>query len=300
MNRSVPRSRLCTQRELETPDFQRWAEVLLQPQGRLHRKLWEWYFIAETLDREGMLVPGRRGLGFAVGTEPLSAAFAARGASVLASDLDAEQAANEGWVDTDQHSESLSALNERGICDQVEFERLVDFRAIDMSNFDPAGLGGFDFVWSSCAFEHLGSLVAGLQFVVNSVSCLKPGGLAVHTTEFNVASNDATVLDGGTVIYRQRDIEDLVADLRSQGHLVEVDFDRGSLPVDYHVDIPPYTHDPHLKLHLMGFTTTSLGLVVRRGGAVDDGARDDPDQRANGRAAGLLRRVRQVRPKSSS
>ncbi len=259
----VPRSRLCTQEELESPSFQRWAQILREPHMYLHRKLWEWSFIAEILDRDGMLAPDKRGLGFAVGHEPLVAAFAARGATVTASDLDVEQAALAGWVGSNEHAASLSKLNDRGLCSASEFARLVTFRVVNMLDINVDELCDFDFTWSSCAFEHLGGLDAGHQFVLNSMKCLKPGGLAVHTTEFNVASNDATVDTGGTVIYRQRDIEALVADLRSHGHRVWLDFDRGSLPIDYHVDVPPYTHDPHLKLHLMGYTTTSIGIVVR-------------------------------------
>jgi hypothetical protein len=132
-----------------------------------------------------------------------------------------------------------------------------------MLDFAFEKLRGFDFLWSSCAFEHLGSLMAGHQFVVESMKCLKPGGLAVHTTEFNAGSNDATVSEGATVIYRKKDIEALASDLRSKGHLISLNFDSGNLPADYHIDIPPYTHDTHLKLRLQQHTTTSIGIVVR-------------------------------------
>ena len=262
-HQSVPESRLCTQQELETEAFQRWADVLREPHLLLHRKIWEWCFITRVLEGEGMLAPGNRGLGFAVGREPLVAQFAACGASVVATDLDVDHAAEAGWVGSGEHAASLAVLNERGLCPPEVFDRSVRFQEVNMLDIPVAELGEFDFVWSSCAFEHLGSLQAGIDFVVNSMECLRPGGLAVHTTEFNVGSNDATMSEGGTVIYRQRDIEDLAATLRSRGHQIELNFDRGTLPLDYHVDIPPYTHDPHLKLHLMGYTTTSVGLVVR-------------------------------------
>jgi len=133
-----------------------------------------------------------------------------------------------------------------------------------MTDLPVGELGPFDFVWSSCAFEHLGSLERGLDFVVNAMQFLRPGGLAVHTTEFNVGSNDDTVADGGTVIYRRRDLETLASRFRADGHEVRLTFDLGDLPNDYAADIPPHAHDPHLKLHLMGFTTTSYGLIVRR------------------------------------
>ena len=103
--------------------------------------------------------------------------------------------------------------------------------------------------------------------MINAVEkTLKVGGVAVHTTEFNASSNDATVAEGDTVIYRLRDMEQLVTRLRDRGHQVEP-FVVGPTAhaLDYHVDVPPYKHDIHLKLLLAGYVTTSVGLVVRRG-----------------------------------
>lgn len=260
----TPESRLCTQAELESKTFQQWARILREPHMQLHRKLWEWCFITDVLHREGMLESGRTGLGFAVGREPLVAYFASRGVGVLASDLDVDRASAAGWVGSKEHAASLEILNERRICPPDLFKSKVAFKEVDMNNFDAGHLGMFDFVWSSCAFEHLGSLEHGLKYVENAMACVRPGGLAVHTTEFNVGSNTDTHAEGGTVIYRRRDIENLVTRLRKAGHKISVDYSLGQMPADYNVDVPPYTHDVHLKLHLMGHTTTSIGLVIRR------------------------------------
>ena len=100
------------------------------------------------------------------------------------------------------------------------------YRDVDM-NAIPADLRGFDFTWSSCALEHLGTLAAGMDFVVAQMDCLAPGGVAVHTTEYLVSSNDATVEAGGTVFYRRRDIEALADRLRRAGHAIDVDYTRG-------------------------------------------------------------------------
>lgn len=261
---SVPISRLCTQTELQSPEFQQWAKVLREPHMVLHRKLWEWCFITDVLDRQGMLSNGKSGLGFAVGREPLVAFFASKGASILASDLDVDRAATAGWVGSNEHAASLEMLNERNICPPDIFAQNVRFQEVDMNNFSKDQLGEFDFVWSSCAFEHLGSLENGLRYVENAMYCVKSGGLAVHTTEFNVGSNELTHEEGGTVIYRRRDIDELVLRLRNAGHQVKVKYNFGDHPADYNVDVPPYTHDVHLKLHLMGHTTTSIGLVIRK------------------------------------
>jgi hypothetical protein len=59
---------------------------------------------------------------------------------------------------------------------------------------------------SSCALEHLGTLDGGLDFIVRSAELHFPGGVAVHTTKFNVLSNNSTIEHGENVIYRRRDI----------------------------------------------------------------------------------------------
>lgn len=133
-----------------------------------------------------------------------------------------------------------------------------------MNAISPELHGGFDFTWSSCCFEHLGSIEHGLRFVEESIKLLKPGGIAVHTTEFNLSSNDETVSEGGCVIFRRRDIDRLAQRLTAQGHRICLDYTEGTSPADLHVDVPPYTANPHLRLLLQGFVSTSIGLIVQK------------------------------------
>ena len=92
----------------------------------------------------------------------------------------------------------------------------------------------------------------------------QPGGFTVHTTEFNVSSNDETLVDGHTVLYRRRDLEDLVMHMRAAGHEMRITFASGSAPEDLHVDSVPYTN-LHLRVFTEGFVHTSFGLIIRRG-----------------------------------
>src|SRR5206468_7166259 len=139
--------------------------------------------------------------------------FASFGCQIVATDQAEEAALAGGWIDTGQHATSLQALNERFICPPNQFKRLVSFRHVDM-NAIPSDLKGFDFTWSSCAFEHLGSIKMGLRFLENQMACLRPGGIAVHTTEFNLSSNTKTIKRGTVVLFRRRDIEKVAARLR--------------------------------------------------------------------------------------
>jgi hypothetical protein len=142
----------------------------------------------------------------------------------------------------------------------------------------PSDLRDYDFCWSVCALEHLGSIAAGLEFVRNSLATLRPGGLAVHTTEFNFLNDHQTIDNWPTVLFQQKHFEELTEKLEGEGHCVsELDFDYGNKPLDKFIDLPPYIHDwpesrrdiwgeghNHLKVGIDGFAVTCFGLIIRK------------------------------------
>lgn len=261
-NLTDPVSQSCTANQFHEEAYAYWCEQIGE-QPRNHRKQWEFCYIAQALSLAGVLTPGRIGLGFGVGAEPLGALFASRGAKVVGTDLEPEQARTDGWIDTDQHASGKHAMNDRGICPADRFERNVSFRFVDMNNI-PAEIGQYDFCWSACAFEHLGSIRKGHDFILNTAQLLKPGGIGVHTTELNCSSNDQTLSSGSTVIFRKRDFQAMIADLTKMGFKVTVNWHLGDEPLDYHIDLPPYSHDNHLKIQLDRWVATSFGLIIRR------------------------------------
>jgi hypothetical protein len=230
----------------------------------MHRKQWEFAFVAQALSERGLLAPGKRGLGFGVGREPLPSLFASLGCAVVASDQSPERAAETGWTRSGQHSADLMTLNDREICEPVQFTQLVSYRMVDMRSV-PDDLVDFDFVWSTCSLEHLGSLAAASDFVHRAMSCLRCGGFAVHTTEFNASSNHHTIVDGPTVLYRKRDLEQLCDRLRADGSIVELELEDGHEEWDDWIDLPPFQAEPHLKLLIGNFVATSVGLIVQKG-----------------------------------
>jgi 2-polyprenyl-3-methyl-5-hydroxy-6-metoxy-1,4-benzoquinol methylase len=231
---------------------------------RFHRKQWEIIYIAQALHMHGKLGPGKRGLGFGVGTEPLAAMFAAEGCTVTATDLPYDAAQSTIWPKIGQHSQSLEQMAFDGICPREEFLARVQFRPVDM-NAVPADLrrGEFDFTWSSCSLEHLGSLEKSIEFIRASLECVGPGGVAVHTTEYNLTSNIWTVTEGDTIFFRKRDIERLVKQVRRAGCQIEVNLCRGHGPLDLAPDHPPYTQDRHIKLQIGPLSLTSIGLIIQ-------------------------------------
>ncbi len=138
-------------------------------------------------------------------------------------------------------------------------------------------LTGFDFCWSICAFEHLGSIAHGLDFVENSLATLRPGGIAIHTTEFNIEPDGPTIDNWVTVLFQRKHMIDLADRLRAKGHEVApFDFDYGSKPLDYFIDIPPYHGQAsdhlvawlgqpgHLKMCIDGFVSTCIGMIITK------------------------------------
>jgi len=258
-----PMSSPCRQDSFRQPYFSFWT-TRLDEGLRYHRKIWEFVFICQALWERHAIRPGARGLGFGVGGEPLSAYFASEGCSVVATDMEIERALEMGWTLSNEHAAGKETLRRPVICPNDLFDANVTFRTCDM-NAIPDDLTDFDFCWSACALEHLGSIEKGLAFIERSILCLKPGGWAVHTTEYNFSSNLETVDNMDTVLLRRRDFELLVQRLTALGYRVApLNFDIGDEPLDRYLDLMPYRDQPHLKMALWGFGVTSFGVIVQR------------------------------------
>jgi hypothetical protein len=264
----TPISKICNQKDFETAGHRDACLTLKEFPNNYHRKVWEFSFIYQSLLNARALKPGNKGLGFGVGREPLVAAFASRGCEITATDLDLVNARELGWVAANEHCDNVLLLNQKRICDDREFRRLVKFRNVDMNRIPDDLRLLYDFTWSSCCLEHLGSIQNGIDFITEQMKCLKHGGIAIHTTEYNLSSNSDTVDNSPTVIFRRRDIESIVNRLKSEGHIIDVDYAVGSGEIESHVDVPPYTSHPHLRLLLSGYTSTSIALVVRKESSV--------------------------------
>lgn len=266
-----------TQADLESEWCAYWCSQLGIPLV-FHRKLWEFAYLLQALEENHMLKPGRRGLGFGCGEEPLASYLASRGVHALVTDLSEEDASAEGWKKTGQHLSALQSAYMPHLVAREVFDDLVSHHVVDM-NAIPEDLGEFDFCWSICALEHLGSIAQAMDFVVNALTTLKPGGVAVHTTEFNFLSDEETIDNWPTVLPLRRHFEALAERLRGLGHEVtSLDFNVGDKPLDRFIDIPPYPGDPsrklermnahgdstHLKLSIDGFASTCFGMIIRK------------------------------------
>ncbi len=257
------KSELCKAKDLKADWYKRWCKELKE-EPKFHRKQWEFVYVMQALWERGCIEKGKKGLVFAVGTEPGPSIFANYGCEILATDIFPEKGIKQGWTNADQLCFGIESLNRRGLCDEKTLKEHITYRPVDMNHI-PGDLKNFDFNWSSCSFEHLGSIEKGISFLMNQLKTLKPGGWAVHTTEYNISSGDKTIESGDTVVFRKKDIDKVVAELRKRGHFVEeLDYSMGAEPEDFQVDFIPHTQKIHLKLQLDKYVVTSIGLIIRK------------------------------------
>jgi SAM-dependent methyltransferase len=185
-----------------------------------------------------------------------------------------------GWSNSAQYARTLDEAYADHLIDRESFERRVTLRHVDMNDI-PEDLVGYDFCWSICALEHVGSIRQGADFIENSLKTLRPGGTAVHTLEYNVSPDGPTIDNWATVLFQRHHIEDIARRLEDKGHKVaRLDFDTGSDIMDQFVDLPPWPWDEgrlkepashlggplQLKVAIDGFACTCFALAVTKVG----------------------------------
>ncbi len=243
------------------------------------RKQWEFFVIQHQLQIYLKTFEKKTGIGFAVGSEILLPYFISKGAKIIGTDLDPNDEKSKDWIDTNQHLSNNIDL--RQIIDKKTFEEKFIMDYVDMNNIPEKYLkNDFDFTWSSCALEHLGSIDNGLKFIINSLKCLKSGGIAVHTTEFNLSSDIEHCNHNSSSIYSKFDILNLKNKLEVMGYIVKpILFDRENNSINNYVDYYPYCsgkdvslcneimNNPKGKAHLNlflhnKFVSTSIFIVI--------------------------------------
>jgi 2-polyprenyl-3-methyl-5-hydroxy-6-metoxy-1,4-benzoquinol methylase len=270
-------SKPTTQADIESPWFRYWCHQIGSA-PLYHRKLWEFAFALQILSEHGILISGKKGIGFGCGEEPLASYFASKGMEVTITDLDPDRSKGLGWIETGQHTSVLDTAWRSHLVNRQDFDTNVGMEFVDMNQIPNKFNEQYDFCWSICALEHLGSIEKGLQFIENSLNTLKPGGIAVHTTEFNYLNHKQTIDNWGTVLFQERHFLDLAQRLAHNGHkMLEPDFNIGDKVLDRFIDLPPYTVEEsgyrpeswyeskdiaHLKLAIDGFACTCYGIAI--------------------------------------
>lgn len=274
-------SKTCTQEDAESQWFYYWCGQLHIP-PIYHRKIWEFAYVLQSLRDTDMLLPGKKAIVFACGEEPLPSYLASLGIEVLVTDLHPEKSVGMGWKEASQYTNSLENVFYPDLVSRAVFEKKVSLQYVDMNDIPESLQGQFDFCWSICSLEHLGSIADGLKFIENSLNVLVPGGVAVHTTEFNYTNDQEAPDNCPCVLFQKKHLEDVANLLTQSGHTVApLNFNLGKKILDKFIDLPPYSngqgellrkywtrnddelnHMAHLRLNIDGFASTSFGTTV--------------------------------------
>lgn len=273
------KSKASTQKDMESEWLWYWTSKIKSPLI-YHRKIWELCYIPQAIHEYHGFKPDIKGIGFGCGEEPLPSLFASMGAKITITDLHPDDVKGKGWVETNQHTSDIEKTWFSDIVDKETFFKNVNLRYVDMNSIPSELNGQYNFCWSVCALEHLGSIKNGLDFIINSLNVLKPGGVAVHTTEFNCFNDKETIDNWPTVLFQRQHFEQLANDLRDDGYTVmDLDFNFGNGVMDRFVDIPPYAFGEgwlsrdgfgdvnqaaHMKLSVDGFVCTCFGLIIKK------------------------------------
>lgn len=273
-------SKACTQADLESGWCRYWIGQL-QQDFAYHRKLWEQSFVSQVLYEHGLLAPGKLGLGLGCGEEPLPSLFLSRGCKIIAGDKPITQSdrVQAEWIGSSQYTHSRDGLYKENLVDRQVFDANLTLEYVDMNALPDSLEGKFDYCWSVCSLEHLGSIERGLSFLRRSFALLKPGGISVHTTEFNYACDGMTIDNWPTVLFQRKHFEQLSLEINKLGGvMLGPDFEIGNDVFDLFIDVPPYAHqpargiderlvsvdEPFLKLLCDGFPMTCFGVVLKK------------------------------------
>lgn len=264
------KSRALRFKDFESRWYGYWSHLLKQDTGNngkfkpLSNKFWQNAAICQVLKENDVLKKNSKGIGFGVGNERLPALFANLGISVTASDQDFKTPKAKLWQDGEL-AKNIDSLNIFNISTKDKIMRHVDFKQIDMTKIPKNTFNKYDFVWSNCSLGHLGSVGAGMNFIEDSLNCLKPGGVAVHTTEVNILSDTKTLKSGDTVIFRLKDLYQLFTKLTKQGYVCKpLDFNLGDTSQDFRITMLPKFGNDFSKIQIGNHLATQVILIIKK------------------------------------
>jgi hypothetical protein len=235
------------QQDVLTDDYLFWlSELKLEP--LIDNKYWQYVTLLHNIHTNFGSIEGngeKKALVVGVGQEPTVSFLADAGWRITATDfLDNEKA--EAWATTSQLADGKESLFRKQLCKKSTFDSQVDFINLDMNVIPTDFDEKFDLVWSLCALGHIGGYQKGLDFVNRSRQLLKPGGIAVHTTEMDSSLVLGKFDTPDLSFYKRVDLESLLHTISESGfHVPEHDFGIGCGVLDKELDVSPYRQTSH-------------------------------------------------------
>jgi hypothetical protein len=209
-----PVSQAMTSAQSRDPLVSAWNQVLGLSGGSAIER-WQNAFLLQTLHYYD--IPTDAGFGLGIGKpHPLPSYLAGRGCTILAA------ATQPSDLPEGDPGLALEQLCQAELCPPRRF-----FDAVHLTLFEglaiPAGLTGFDFLWSTDVPLDLAARARFPQMVRDSLSCLRPGGLAIHLFRYSgeiSALPHAAPADATPASYGRAEIERMALSLIADGHEV--------------------------------------------------------------------------------
>jgi len=249
----IPLNKLCRLTDSRNPHWRKGFTDLLFPPGEniFHRKVWEFCQTIYGLRKLKRLSPEAVVLGIGCGHEELMYFLANRVKVVYATDLyEGAYLGGESAADVLAHPDKYAPFRYRE--DRLNILRM-DARRLDFED------GAFDFLFSLSSLEHFGKRKEQLAALKEMHRVLKPGGVAVLTTEL--------ILNR---LGRRRDyfrLEILNGIIRESGFILDEPLD---LRVEDEYANPPLAlpielyRTPHVILRNFNTIYTSLSLFLKK------------------------------------
>ena len=242
-----PVTQVATGEQLREPVAGGWLSRL-RPKGTSGPEHWRKLYTLQALRRYGMLEEGALGLGFERTPSGMPAALAALGTRIVAAFPTVPGAQPKA-------ARLKADLADRAPCSKTVFEANVSARVTSWRRIAD-DLVNFDFLWSSRANEVLYSVADAVQFVEDSMRCLRPGGIAVHTFSYDLAPSGRKIPSTDRIMLQQGDVERIALLLVSRGHEVAQFKIDASDPI-----LTPGTAD---AAEHRAMDRTMVGLIARR------------------------------------
>ena len=258
-------SEIVSEKRFKEDNFFKWMD-LLRELPKLHNKQFQQYAIMESANRiTSDIGKAKKAIGFGVGVEPIPAALVKLGFDVLATDyLDGSIA--EDWKRTGQLASEFQQLNQRGILTEQEFIDHLKFQNLDMNQSPKEMHGSFDFTWSSCALGHIGGYQNGLDFILDSLNLLRPGGMAVHSTELDVSALGSIFTSPSLNFYKLDDLNETIKLAQKRGFETSLIQKRKmfSGKSERFVVLEPWDEKTHIRIEIFGREILSVVLIFRK------------------------------------
>lgn len=174
----LPLSKICDAADWFEPDFNRIIREELEELPRFHRKQWEFAMIYYILEKQGLLSEDKIGLSVGGGYERVLYSIARKIKHLTVTDI-YEMGTTWDTARTDSPEELIKQ--------RMPFS--VDLKKLCVMNMDMRDLKfddkSFDFCYSSCSIEHIGTYEDFVKHLDEVWRVLKESGIYVFTTEFH-------------------------------------------------------------------------------------------------------------------